>query len=207
MFHPGRDQCLSIFGALYDRGLIPIPPHARVLEIGCAEADWMTDMMTARPDVTVTGIDWRRPDSPRPGTVIRGDVLTHDFPAAAFDAVVGISSIEHIGLGHYDDDPCDPDGDRHCMERVVRWLKPGGLFYADVPWRADRFHVDGTSHREYDDPAIRTRLLIPGLTERGRWYATGATVNTPTLDPPVRRESDHLIYVALIATKDAYGLS
>lgn len=190
------DTCISIFAEVWATGALVIPPNAAVLEIGCAEADWMSLLAAARPDVQLTGIDWRAAHK-RPGAFVRGDVLTHDFPDESFDFVVGISSIEHVGLGHYDHDPVDADGDLHCVQRVARWLKPGGLFYADVPYAVE-FRVHGTEHRCYDDVALTTRLLGP-LTERGRWYANwqGHLCAKPeTVDP-------HLMsYVALLAVKE-----
>lgn len=154
------DECLSMFADVWATGRLHFPPSARVLEIGCAEADWMTLMLAQRPDLSITGIDWRACE--RPGTVIQGDVLTHDFPDESFDVVVGVSSVEHIGLGHYEADPLDVDGDRHCMERVARWLKPGGWVYLDVPFTKSGFKVVGTSYRAYDDATAVERLL-PGL--------------------------------------------
>ena len=69
----GNDSCLSIWADCYESGLISFPPNARVLEIGCAEADWMTPMLALRPDLDIVGIDWR--GCKRPGQVIKGDVL------------------------------------------------------------------------------------------------------------------------------------
>lgn len=168
-FVGGGDACLSIFGDVWATGALVFPQGASVLEIGCAEADWIAPMLAQRPDLHITGIDWRRAE--RPGTIVKGDVLTHDFPPASFDAVVGISSIEHIGLGHYDGDPLDEDGDRHCMERVVGWVKPGGWVYLDVPFGGS-YHVHGTSHRQYDEAALAARLIVPGLRKAGQWWAT-----------------------------------
>lgn len=167
-FDAGGDGCLEIWARCYATGTFDFPLGARVLEIGCAEADWMTPMLALRPDLQITGIDWRA--CRRPGTVIQGDVLTQDWPAASFDAVVGVSSIEHLGLGHYEGDPLDVDGDRHGMERVAQWLTPGGWVYLDVPY-ASSYRVDGTACRLYDDAALATRLIVPGLTERQRWPA------------------------------------
>jgi SAM-dependent methyltransferase len=160
---------LSLWADAYATGTYDFPPQARVLEVGCAEADWITPMLALRPDLVITGIDWRK--CTRPGTVIQGDVLTQEFPDASFDVMVGVSSMEHIGLGHYDQDPLDVDGDVHAMARVVRWLKLGGWVYLDVPYEPAGYRVEGTSHRVYDDAALQARLL-PGLTIRQRWLST-----------------------------------
>lgn len=196
-FVSGGDSCLSIYQHVYAQGVLTFPQDAQVLEIGSAEADWMTPMLADRPDLHITGIDWRR--HRRPGTVVQADVLTHDFPAASFDVVVGISSIEHIGLGHYEHDPIDGDGDTHCMQRVVQWLKPGGWVYLDVPYDETRYAVIGTSHRSYNAAAVRRRLLVPGLTVQRAWYADveGHLTARPS-------GTDTLIgYIAVLATKES----
>lgn len=198
-FRSGTDPCLSIFREVYETGALVFPPNATVLEVGSAEADWMTPMLAARPDLHLTGIDWRR--HRRPGTVVQADVLTHVFPAASFDVVVGISSIEHIGLGHYDNDPADVDGDTHCMQRVVQWLKPGGWVYADVPHGPAFAVVDRTSHRVYDDASWHARLIPPGLTVRQAWYTSGQTRG---LHPrPVIPPEGCMAYVAFLAMKES----
>lgn len=166
MFEAGDDQCLQLWATCYASGAMTFPAKASVLEIGCAEADWMTPMLALRPDLSIVGIDWRK--CTRPGRVIRGDVLVENWPANSFDAMVSVSAMEHIGLGHYEHDPKDPDGDTHCMERVVSWLKPGGWVYLDVPYDASGYREHGTEYRVYDDAAIQSRLLVAGLTERHR---------------------------------------
>lgn len=155
----------------------------------------MTPMLAERPDLQITGIDWRPCE--RPGRVIRGDVLAVNFLPESFDAVVGISSIEHIGLGHYNADPLDEDGDRRCMERVARWLKPGGWVYADVPYGPE-YHVEGTSHRVYDEAALDARLIAPGLTRSATWYTDESA--TAIWDAP-RPPGSRMHYVALVARK------
>jgi len=183
-FDHGNDPCLSIFGDIYGAGQLVFPPHAHVLEIGCAEADWITPMLAERPDLQITGIDWRA--CTRPGRVIRGDILTWCSPPNRFDVVVGISSIEHIGLGHYDADPLDVDGDIHCMERVCRWLKPGGWVYADVPYEK-AYRVEGTSHRVYDDAALDARLVPRGMRRVKVWHSP---------------DKGGMVYAALLAVKE-----
>ena len=193
-FRARGDPCLSIFAHIYATGALVFPLQARVLEVGCAEADWVTPMLELRPDLQVTGIDWRAAD--RPGTVIRGDVLVHDFPAESFDVMVGISSIEHIGLGHYDEDPLDVDGDQHCMARVARWLKPGGWVYLDVPY-GPTYTVHGTEYRAYDEATLAARLA-PGLQVTGRWYIERPGTDVVAGVPP----NPHIVrYAALHAVK------
>lgn len=156
-----NDLCLSFWAVAYDRWAIEFPPNATVLEIGCAEADWQTPMLALRPDLQITGIDWRRCD--RPGTTVQGDVMALDtFERASFDCVVSISAIEHVGLGHYDQDPVFGPGDVVTMTNAHYWLKPGGWLYMDVPFAEDGFTVY-KSYRRYDSNAIESRLLTPGF--------------------------------------------
>jgi hypothetical protein len=195
----GGDSCLSIWSACYGPThgrMFDFLPNSTVLEIGCAEADWQTPMLALRPDLRITGIDWRA--CKRPGLTIKGDVLTAQFAPESFDAVVGISSIEHIGLGHYEADPRAIDGDVLTMQRVAQWLKPGGWAYLDVPYAAKGYQVHGTSHRSYDWPALQDRLIPQGLTLMLHWYANadGQLIETP--DPNAA-----LQYVALVLAKVA----
>ena len=183
---PG-DVCFSIWEEAYASGLLVFPPHGWVLEIGGAESDWTAPLKEERPDLTVLTLDWRIDPRPLADACIRGNVLTFPFAASSFDAIVGISSIEHIGLGHYEHDPLDVDGDRHCMSRVASWLKPGGWFYGDVPYESAGYYVQGTECRVYDDAAVASRLMVPGLVEQRRWVHHG--VNQP------------FQYVALFARK------
>jgi SAM-dependent methyltransferase len=187
-----HDGCLSIFGDAYAAGGMVFPPHATVLEIGCAEADWMRPMKSVRPDLQITGVDWRRVGRDA-GTVIHGDILVQDFPAASFDVVVGISSIEHIGLGHYSSDPLYEDGDVQCMALAGRWLKPGGWAYFDVPYGPE-FKVHGTEYRRYDEATLQSRL-IQSLTVAGRWWVdyTGFHTGIPTNPHAIKYVAVHAI--------------
>lgn len=157
-FRGQGDFCLSFFAVAYEAGWFTFPPKAKILEIGCAEGDWQTPMLTVRPDVQITGIDWRAVD--RPGVVLRGDVMTHELPEG-FDAIVSISAIEHIGLGGYEDTPLDDEGDIKTMQRAHTCLAPGGWMYLDVPYQAHGPMVTlggSCPYRRYNDDAIRERL-------------------------------------------------
>jgi hypothetical protein len=160
-FKAQHDLCLSFWAVAYEKGWIHFPLSARVLEIGCAEADWITPMLDVRPDLDVTGLDWRACE--RPGKTVKGDAMWQGtFRPETFDAVVSISAIEHVGLGHYDNDPVLEEGDVRAMWNAHRWLKRGGWMYLDVPFADEGFTVY-PSYRRYDMVAIERRLLAPGF--------------------------------------------
>jgi SAM-dependent methyltransferase len=166
---PG-DICFTLWERAYATGAMTFPEHGRVLEIGCAESDWIGPLKAERPDLYAIGIDWRVKEWHTADADVTGDVLTFPFAPESFDAIVGISSFEHIGLGHYDRDPLDEDGDSHCLERVQSWLKPGGWVYGDVPYDPAGFRLDGTACRVYDEAAWRSRLMPAGLRVERTWY-------------------------------------
>lgn len=160
-FAAGEDACLGFWAMAWAAGWCQFPPHAHVLEIGCAEADWQTPMLAERPDLEIVGLDWR--ECARPGRTIRGDVLMQEFPPQSFDAIVSVSAIEHIGLGSYDADPLHRYGDSVAMARAAQWLKPDGWLYFDVPYRPKGKYEVHSNFRAYDEDALQTRLIQPNF--------------------------------------------
>ncbi len=182
------------------------PPYASILEIGCAEADWMVLAKARRLDLQLTGLDWRPCVRPA-GIVLMGDVLTFE-PGFQYDGIVMVSALEHIGLGHYardktrELDPVALDGDTETMRRCVTWLKQGGRIYLDVPYQPDGYRVVGTSHRIYDDEAIASRILVPGLVERWRGYSAMAKP-MEFFERPRRPAPDAEFYVVSLVLQKA----
>jgi SAM-dependent methyltransferase len=80
-----------------------------------------------------------------------------------FDLVMSISTIEHLGLGHYAEQ-ARPDGDREGVERLWNLVQPGGRLVASVP--AGR-PSEQRGYRVYDE--ARLRSTFPCAT-RVRWY-------------------------------------
>ena len=153
-----KDACGQFFGTAL-RGAHPDhSPTARVLEIGCCEYDWLATATTVWPEMTFTGVDWRKYKRPVRADVIKGDIMAQTFAPSSFDWIVSISALEHIGLGHYALDPKQVDGDVKTLAKCWDWLAPGGYLAFDVPYNPARYEVVGTSHRIYDDAAIGSRL-------------------------------------------------
>lgn len=166
-----------------ERGAFTLPHGARVLEIGCAEADWISPTKQARKDLHITGIDWRGVKRLTADKMVMGDARERDrFQHQSFDRIVSISAMEHIGLGAYDD-PIDDNGDSVVMANCLYWLKPGGQMYFDVPYRQS--YIEHKQYRGYDDEAIARRLL-QGWQELARHVFTANHPDSP--------------YVALVAT-------
>lgn len=161
-FAHGHDLCLTFWADVWDQQVIDFPQNAQVLEIGSGEADWITPMLILRPDLQITGIDCRPVKRRVP--IIQANVVGYAFPEASFDAIVAVSTLEHIGLGSYQD-PHDRDGDSKTFAQCARWLKPGGWLYADVPYRPGGPYVITGNYRAYDPEAYGVRFHHPALKQ------------------------------------------
>ena len=141
----------------------------RVLSVGaCGDilSEWLAGLGN-----DVTGVDWRAytlsqadggPDIPPDRTpnfkFIQGDFNVVEFEGG-FDMALACSSIEHFGLGRWQD-PVDPEGDAKAARRVLACLKTGGLFAVSVPYHGETgLSADGTRHRYYSAQSLRERLL------------------------------------------------
>lgn len=138
--------------------LPPITSGARVLEIGYRDTPWSRWCLEADPSLKITAIDWRKAFPSDGIETLQGDILEQPWLPCTWDVIVGLSSFEHIGLGHYEHDPVYVDGDMRLLERIRCWLKPGGWCYFDVPYRPQGYLVDGTKYRAYDDAHLFERL-------------------------------------------------
>lgn len=136
-----------------------------VLDVGCAHSGLAIAL--ASRGRRVVGLDvaefaYRHPNL----RAVRGDVTSCPFAAGSFGAVVAISAVEHIGLGHYGD-PCSERGDREAVREMARVLRHGGRAILSVPFGVAL--VDA-SKRVYDTPGLSALLapLVPTRIEFAR---------------------------------------
>jgi hypothetical protein len=166
------DPGIVLFTQALQAWKFDLPEGARVLELGCCESDWAKTLLAARPDVQMTGMDVR--DCPDyPGVFIQDDAASHVWSPfeGKFDAIAGIGSIEHFGLGwHEYGDPPNEHGDTDALANAMEVLNHGGLVYFDVPWTPER-SFQTTHWRCYSDVTLPMRLIPPGCIERARGWA------------------------------------
>ena len=152
----------------------------KVLDFGAFESTLPLALVALGLDVTV--VDQRRyPFSAERLHVIQHDILQPmaSLPAE-FDVVYSISTIEHVGLGHYGD-PTVPDGDRIALAHLWEKVRPGGRLIVSVP--AGRPSVQ-RGYRVYDERALGVVLPAEGRISffrkqgrRGTWRpSTGAEI-------------------------------
>lgn len=139
-----------------------LPPGARVLDVGCVEST--VSLSLASLGFQVTGIDLRPYRLTHPNlTSVVGEVqsLTGE---GLFDAVISLSTLEHIGIGAYEGN-VQADADLAAMRRLRELCKRGGKLIFTAPYGRARTNE---LERTYD--ADRVAELLQGWTELRRLY-------------------------------------
>lgn len=195
------DPAITLFTRAMERFKFTIPSHSNILELGCAETDWLERMNCCDRSYQLTGVDARPQDRPEIGfTFVQGDAANPRlFYPETFDWVVLLGALEHFGLGFYGD-PINDDGDTQTMRNVMYWLKPGGFVYFDVPCNPTYSIRPNRHFRTYAPASIQERLIVPGLVEVNRAYSLCEPhAGTWCHEPTVHHEPYH--FVAVLAQK------
>ncbi len=103
-----------------------IPAGSDVLELGCGAGIPMTAALAevrtvTGVDISATQIEAARRNVPA-ATFTLADMTTLDYEPASFDAVVAFYALTHVPR----------DEQAGLLERIRRWLRPGGLFLASM---------------------------------------------------------------------------
>jgi 2-polyprenyl-3-methyl-5-hydroxy-6-metoxy-1,4-benzoquinol methylase len=123
------------------QGLSALKPPARVLDIGPLES--LVSLQLASCGYKVTALDVRpyRFSHPNLNVVVAG-ILEWRGNGAEFDAVILLSTLEHIGLGVYGQAEGATDADVRTMNRVRELLRKDGILILTTPFGRSR--VDAT---------------------------------------------------------------
>lgn len=118
-----------IFSALDD-----LEPGSRILDVGAAESTVSLSLATLGHQVTALdprGYPFAHPNLTENRSRV-GEFRPED--GQGFDAIVLLSTIEHIGLSSYAGDTKDDGGDRRALEHCIELLAPGGRIVLTTPY-------------------------------------------------------------------------
>jgi hypothetical protein len=104
-----------------------------------------------------------------------------DGPEHPFDAIVALSSVEHLGLGAYGEAPAESDLDVVLMSRFRSWLGEGGklVFTAPYgPWDVGEFQ------RVYDDAHLDALFAGWKVSDQRFYVQDDPMVWLPHSGPP-----------------------
>lgn len=127
--------------------------RSKILDIGCRYS--LLPIQLASLGHDVYGIDINEYKKRHPNfTFCRGDILKSPFKPTSFDVIISLSTLEHIGLGRYGDQP-NKKGDIQTVQQIYRLLKKKGVFILTVPFGKA---VDTKWYRVYDKDRIKTLI-------------------------------------------------
>ena len=114
-----------------------------VLDVGSTESLLIYELLHRGYDVT--GIDQRPYQEPNEHTLVMDVLKPLQLPK--FDYILAVSSLEHVGLGAYEDQK-DPLGDLKAIVNLHDVLKDDGYFFMTVPNK----HLGTDTGRGYSYP-------------------------------------------------------
>jgi SAM-dependent methyltransferase len=162
-----------------------------ILDVGCSSGSFLASMGSGRwklYGIEMNGLVAEKAKSHRRAEVFVGDVMDAPFRPNSFDVVTCFDVLEHL---------YQP---REFLQRVLGWLRPGGIFFAKVPnidsWEARLF---GTYWFGLELPRhlyhFSRRSLRPLITDLGfREVCITATGQGTTLGHSMRYVYEDLLH-------------
>ena len=129
-----------------------MPQTGEILDIGSCDATYLH--VIQQHDRRLTCMDPRPCVAalPKGASLCQENLIGNSLPAGAFDAVLLLSTLEHVGLPCYGNTPF-ADGDRLALAEAQRLLVPQGCLIVTVP--AGRPKLTSW-YRQYDPDTLHT---------------------------------------------------
>jgi len=156
--------------------------RGRVLDVGSVGSKLPVEL--ASLGYEVCAMDIRKYTLKHPNMdFILGDITKAPFRDNSFDTVTAISTIEHIGLGRYEDLK-DSKGDRKAIEEIHRILKKGSDALITLPFgRPCTTYL----HRVYD--VDRLNDLLDGFkVEKSEYFGVSGDIESYNWIPKTFRQ-------------------
>lgn len=142
--------------------------RAIVLDVGCAES-LLSHELTARK-FKVIGVDIRDyPFKSKRMNFVKGNVTNAGFRSDVFDAIIIVSTIEHIGLNAYGQVNLDEEGDVKAASELYRILRPGGVVIVTTPYIGNEPFRLEPGERNYNRERL-TRLVSDFRTSKEDYF-------------------------------------
>jgi 2-polyprenyl-3-methyl-5-hydroxy-6-metoxy-1,4-benzoquinol methylase len=158
--------------------LTSLPRGSRILDFGSSES--LLSLHLATQGYRVTALDLRPyPISHPLIDVAVSAIEVWPDPPEPYDAIVSLSTLQHVGLSGYGQPQVSTDPDREVMTRFRRWLRPKGLLILTAPfgrWEINDFQ------RVYDLAHLERLLEDFHILERR--FAVRADGSWTTVDDP-----------------------
>jgi hypothetical protein len=161
--------------------LSQLPQRGDVLDIGSCSASYLT--FVQQPDRRLHCLDPVDCASEIPAGAIfhHQSLIGNTLPPARYDAVLAISTIEHIGLPAYDQ-TAFAEGDRMAIAEIASLLKPGCPAIITVP--AGR-SMTASWYRQYSPDDLHG--LLRGWTAEFHYWGFDGTNYVPIDEAEVTR--------------------
>jgi 2-polyprenyl-3-methyl-5-hydroxy-6-metoxy-1,4-benzoquinol methylase len=145
------------------RALARIEPGASVLDVGAAESTLAYSLASIGFETTALDLHPYPLPHPRLNSVV-GDILEWESDRT-FDAVVCVSTLEHLGLGAYGEpEGGDDSPDSRALERIHALTRPGGLVVVTVPFGAASANTTQRSYARADLERLLNAWQVEDLT-------------------------------------------
>lgn len=146
-----------------------LPKESKILDFGCGGSSISLGLTSF--GYKVTGVDFRFAGySHKNFTYLKKNFFDIDFKENSFDCVLAISVFEHVGMGHYGEDPIK-DADIKAMEKIRKILKSNGTIFISVPGGKRKiYEKDGIQYIRIFDPKKIEELCEDFIIEKELFF-------------------------------------
>jgi SAM-dependent methyltransferase len=154
------------------------PKGSTIVDLGCAENKLSLEL--ANRGYRVLASDLRKYRFTHPNlTALQGDFAAAPVDEGSVDAVVAVSTLEHIGLNGYEKHS-PMSSDRAVVQKVRKVLKPGAQFLLTVPYGI-RAQTDW--YRVYDRETLDALLGDFDIEKKEYYRRTGISTWEESSEP------------------------